>query len=80
MLRYFKLEITAILHFTNLKYFYKKYLCSGKHLSLQEMILYFDFQQTFFYSIRWFGLVSLFNGISTLFRLFNAKAILLEEQ
>ena len=26
------------------------------------------------------GLVSLFNGISTLFRLFNAKAILLEEQ
>ena len=28
----------------------------------------------------WFGLVSLFNGISTLFRLFNAKSILLEEQ
>ena len=29
----------------------------------------------------WFlCLVSLFNGISTLFRLFNAKAILLEEQ
>ena len=27
-----------------------------------------------------FSLVSLFNGISTLFRLFNAKAILLEEQ
>ena len=27
-----------------------------------------------------FGLVSLFNGISTFFRLFNAKAILLEEQ
>ena len=27
-----------------------------------------------------FGLVSLFNGISTLCRLFNAKAILLEEQ
>ena len=27
-----------------------------------------------------YGLVSLFNGISTLFRLFNAKAILLEEQ
>ena len=26
------------------------------------------------------SLVSLFNGISTLFRLFNAKAILLEEQ
>ena len=26
------------------------------------------------------GLVSLFNGISTLFRLFNAKAIILEEQ
>ena len=26
------------------------------------------------------GLVSLVNGISTLFRLFNAKAILLEEQ
>ena len=29
---------------------------------------------------RYYGLVSLFNGISTLFRLFNAKAILLEEQ
>ena len=29
---------------------------------------------------RWLGLVSLFNGISTLFRLFNAKAILVEEQ
>ena len=28
----------------------------------------------------WFGLVSLFNGISTLFRLFNSKVILLEEQ
>ena len=27
-----------------------------------------------------FALVSLFNGISTRFRLFNAKAILLEEQ
>ena len=27
-----------------------------------------------------FGLVSLFNGISTFFRLFNAKAIFLEEQ
>ena len=26
------------------------------------------------------GLVSLFNGISTLFRLFNAKSILLQEQ
>ena len=26
----------------------------------------------------WFGLVSLFNGISTLCRLFNAKAILLK--
>ena len=26
------------------------------------------------------GLVSLFNGISTLFMLFNAKPILLEEQ
>ena len=26
------------------------------------------------------GLVSLFNGISTLFRLFNAKSIFLEEQ
>ena len=30
--------------------------------------------------IVWFGLDSLFDGISTLFRLFNAKAILLEEQ
>ena len=34
-----------------------------------------------FYNPSWLvGLVSLFNGISTLFRLFNAKAILLEEQ
>ena len=32
------------------------------------------------HSIIWFGLVSLFDGISTLFRLINAKAILLEEQ
>ena len=32
------------------------------------------------YWLVWFGLVSLLNGISTLFRLFNAKAILLEEQ
>ena len=32
------------------------------------------------YELAWFGLVSLFNGISTLFRLFNAKAILPEEQ
>ena len=31
-------------------------------------------------SLLRFGLVSLFNGISTLFRLFNAKSILLEEQ
>ena len=31
-------------------------------------------------TIRKFGLASLFNGISTLFRLFNAKAIFLEEQ
>ena len=30
-------------------------------------------------TICWFGLVSLFNGISTLFRLFNARAILLEQ-
>ena len=33
-----------------------------------------------FYVCGLVGLVSLFNGISTLFRLFNAKAILLEEQ
>ena len=32
------------------------------------------------YICKGFGLVSLFNGISTLFRLFNAKAIHLEEQ
>ena len=32
------------------------------------------------FSKVWFGLISLFNGISTFFRLFNAKAILLEEQ
>ena len=31
-------------------------------------------------SVCVFGLVSLFNGISTLLRLSNAKAILLEEQ
>ena len=29
--------------------------------------------------VVWFGLVFLFNGISTFSRLFNAKAILLEE-
>ena len=32
------------------------------------------------FTYRFFGLVSLFNGISTLCRLFNAKAILREEQ
>ena len=32
------------------------------------------------FGLVWFGLVSLFNGISTLCRLFNVKAILLEEQ
>ena len=41
------------------------------------------YEQSFFinyFIVDWFDLVSLFNGISTLFRLFNAKAILLEEQ
>ena len=33
-----------------------------------------------FYLVLNLGLVSLFNGISTLGRLFNAKAVLLEEQ
>ena len=40
---------------------------------------YFAFSYTI-HSLVLFGLVSLFNGISTLFRLFNAKAILLEKQ
>ena len=51
------------------------------HLILSQSIITF-FEEAFIVYIRnkvWF-LVSLFNGISTLFRLFNAKAILLEEQ
>ena len=44
-----------------------------------------DKKQTFwpnqiYLGSSWFGLVSLFNGISTFFSLFNAKAILIEEQ
>ena len=39
----------------------------------------YKIKQDFFQPIAE-GLVSLFNGISTLFRLFNAKAILLEEK
>ena len=41
-----------------------------------------DYQRCWFVNSveELFGLVSLFNGISTLFRLFNAKAILQEEQ
>ena len=34
----------------------------------------------YIYIYIWLVIVTLFNGISTLFRLFNAKAILLEEQ
>ena len=43
-----------------------------------------DVKYYLIYSNTWnpfrFDLVSLFKGISTLFRLFNAEAILLEEQ
>ena len=39
-----------------------------------------DWVYIYIYIYILFGLVSLFNGISTLFRLFNANAILLEEQ
>ena len=40
-----------------------------------------DYGDGWFYGMSAFvGSVSLFNGISTLFRLFNAKSILLEEQ
>ena len=42
------------------------------HLTSSSFYLYYP------YKLR-FGLVSLFNGISTPFRLFNAKAILLEQ-
>ena len=38
----------------------------------------FGLEELIFYEKCWF--LSLFNGISTLFRLFNVKAILLEEQ
>ena len=54
-------------------------------LSLSLSIYIYILQQYMVVTISlggfvWFGLFSLFNGISTLFRLFNAKAILLEEQ
>ena len=55
-----------------------------KHISLTFHIVFPFYHTNGFHSkpylyMVWFGLVSLFNGISTLFRLFNAKAILLEE-
>ena len=62
------------------------YVCTDFSLSLSlslsvVVILYLSIylDQSVCLSV-WFSLVSLFNGISTLFRLFNAKAILLEEQ
>ena len=50
---------------------FPKLWCVAYHTK-QNMIVRLHFKRS--------GLVSLFNGISTLFRLFNAKAILLEEQ
>ena len=50
--------------------------CTG----FSEMLISFEMYRVFRNVIIWFGLVSLFNGISTLFSLFNAKAILIEEQ
>ena len=44
------------------------------------MYKYFSIYKCFYFGLVWFGLISLFNGISTLCRLFNAIAILLEEQ
>ena len=46
----------------------------------QTVSLYHNLWCVVVIGLVWFGLVSLFNGISTLFRLFNAKAILQEEQ
>ena len=48
--------------------------------TIRQFHLFFLFTITRFGLLVWFGLLSLFNGISTLFTLFNAKAILLEEQ
>ena len=52
-----------------------------KNIELWTHIIYISYQV---FVVRYysglFGLVSVFNGISTIFRLFNAKAILLEEK
>ena len=53
------------------------------HHTMASLLLSFSHRHVWIdklHPLVWFGLVSLFNGISTLFRLFNAKAILLEEQ
>ena len=59
-------------------------ISSMRQRDLVWFVFFFNSISTFM-SYLWktiyrFGLVPLFNGISTLFRLFNAKAILLEEQ
>ena len=68
----FRREIELILHFKMTDgpvswgcRIHRLHLCRGVRL---------------FQLVSWFGLVSLLNGISTFVRLFNAKAILLEEQ
>ena len=51
-----------------------KFICAGPFIAVYQKQIE---------KKKWFGFfffVSLFNGTSTLFRLFNGKAILLEEQ
>ena len=59
-------------------------MSTAKHyvniISIQEHKYYYSEPEIKWCCKVWFSLASLFNGISTLFRLFNAKAILQEEQ
>ena len=84
------------LYFISLDYIlfsvYFKFFPCHQHLSLIQKYVYVilaKLKKKTLENFYWFfvciffwlvGLVSLFNGISSLFRLFNAKAILLEEQ
>ena len=72
-------EISSPNHLSGFAPTDKGVVCLADHL---HRVTRFCFGQPLMCGISelWFGLVYFFNGISTLFRLFNAKAILLEEQ
>ena len=77
-MQHFLFLTTIVLHLNTVKLFYVL-LCFIMFVEVGNFGRYIVIS-SLLYNIEywWFGLVSLFNGISTLFRLFNAKAILLE--